>query len=155
MNARIPLRNMLAALAVSAAVAGSSWAQEGPEQWLVVVQGEVEAISADQLRLRPRGAALAFTDRPERRVEMISLKEFATAWEPGRTFDGDPPNLSLVDEDRGELGVLEVTAATWQDGALDLRFVVLEGNLPRDGDRIAVTFDTFTREPGGGGYQGD
>jgi hypothetical protein len=63
--------------------------------------------------------------------------------------------LSLVDEDRGALGVLEVTAAEWQDGALDLGFVVLEGSLPREGDRIAVTFDTFTEDPGGGGYQGD
>jgi hypothetical protein len=110
--------------------------------WLFVVQGTVTAIDGTEMALAPDRNVVAFTERPARQAQLLVLADFvASAWGEGGDFRRDPPNASLVDENKGRIGVITMTDATFRGGTLRLEFVGINGALPETGDRIALTID--------------
>jgi hypothetical protein len=139
-------RGLIAGLVVlmfAAIVPASAQDAAGEEQsWLLVIQGEVTAISESEMTLAAGQRALAFTDRPSRMVNFVDIAGLVSvAWAPDGDFTADPPNAALVDEDDGQIGVVEIAGATWQDGLLTLTFTLLEGDAPVAGDYLALTID--------------
>ncbi len=140
------LLSRLAALMVVLVLGASpaANAQDPSVEWLMVVQGTVAEVSADELTLTVPSSAIVFSDRPERLVRLINLGDFVSgAWGPSGDLRADPPNASLVNESEGNLAVVEITEATVVDGLLALHLSVLEGTLPGTGAEIAITIDAF------------
>ena len=93
-----------------------------------------------------------FTDRPARESGAITTSRFVQDWQPGGTFDIDPPNAALVlheptkvDSTSAETLVAEIQNASY-DAAnktfradlkvlLDQEAATLDGNLAAHGDR--------------------
>jgi hypothetical protein len=93
--------------------------------------------------------ALAFSERPERAVRFVDLAGLvAEAWAEGGDFRQDPPNASLIDVDEGIVGIIEVTAASYDRGLMSMTFVRLEGGVPAKGSRIALTIDSHAEGDG-------
>ena len=76
-----------------------------------------------------------------RTARLIDLQSVVSTWDDA--FADDPPNASLVDEDDGGIGVIEIRRLTEDGTGLVFEFEILEGRLPSIGDRIAVTIDAF------------
>ena len=122
-------------------------AQSVAEQtsWLVTFQGEVTAISTSEIEVAVSSRGVAFTDRPERRVAMIDIADFVeTQWGEDGSFTADPPNVSLFDEHKGLIAIVEITKAVWLDGVLRLMITRLnEGGLPTAGDYVGFVIDDY------------
>ncbi|MCW5715576.1 MAG: hypothetical protein KIT43_13785 [Bauldia sp.] len=135
-------------LVVGAAVAATvlaspSFAQDdAPPSWLFVLQGIVTEVADGRIALAPDPKTVAFTDRPARQIVLLETVEFiAAAWAEGGDFRALPPNASIVDEDAGTIGVVEIFNAVLSEGAVVFDFRSLIGFLPLAGDRVALTID--------------
>jgi hypothetical protein len=112
--------------------------------WLVVVQGEVEAVNSGTMTLAVPPTALTFADRPQRLVRFVDLERFlAAAWSEGGDLSRDPPNASLVNEADNEVNVIEIAGMKVDGGLLSVSYSLLEGQAPQPGDRIALTIDAL------------
>jgi hypothetical protein len=136
-------------LALIATQPAALFASEAPD-WLVVVQGEVEAVNPGTMTLAVPPTALTFTDRPQRLVRFVDLERFLTAaWSEGGDLARDPPNASLVNEADNEVNVIEITGMKVDGGLLSVSYSLLEGEAPEAGDRIALTIDAFPTQVNG------
>lgn len=137
-----PLALALSILVASFAVPAD--AQEVSEReisWLFILQGEVTAIEDDRITMSAAPGALAFTDRPERRVRPIDLATVLGFWREGGEFRADPPNAALIDETEETIGVIEITNIVGEGDQVVMTFNALGGGLPAVGDHIALTID--------------
>lgn len=122
-------------------------APEAGRAWLMVVHGPVIAAEPGRLTLSAGTHAVAFTDRPDRDVALVNLVELSEAWAAGGMFQVDPPNAAVVDEERDELAIVEITMAEWADGRFDMLVTVLSGTLPEAGDVVAIVIDAIYKKP--------
>ena len=113
--------------------------------WLVVLQGKVQSIDGDKMVLSPDTRGLAFTDRPFRTALTVDLPKFvAHAWGDDGSFAKDPPNASLINETRQNIGAVTILDAEWDGTRMAVRFNQLEGIAPKAGDQIGFTIDHIT-----------
>ncbi|MCC6735784.1 MAG: hypothetical protein IT534_06610 [Bauldia sp.] len=136
----------LAAVIVFALVAAATpLAAQTPAEptWLVVAQGQVVELRPGMIILAAPAKAVAFTDRPDRMVAMIDLRGFTgTQWGEGGPFVFDPPNASIIGDD-GQIAIVEITDALYDNGQLHLTVVLLDGTVPDVGGHVGITIDAF------------
>ena len=114
------------------------------QTWLAVLTGEVKAVSENQLRVAVSPRGLAFTDRPHRQARFIGSHNFVAAmWGETGPFQTDPPNASISDDTQDKVSIVTLSSAVMKDGLLDLRVTLLEGELPGQGDYVAITIDAI------------
>lgn len=122
--------------------------QDEDAQWLFVLQGVVTGMTADEMTVAAGAFAVAFTDRPERRTEIIPLADFITrSWAEGASMRVDPPNAALADETGERVSVIEIGNAMMADDSVVLTYTVLERLAPNAGDAIALVIDDCSPDP--------
>jgi hypothetical protein len=126
----------LAAVIVFALVAAATpLAAQTPAEptWLVVAQGQVVELRPGMIILAAPAKAVAFSD----------LRGFTgTQWGEGGPFVFDPPNASIIGDD-GQIAIVEITDALYDNGQLHLTVVLLDGTVPDVGGHVGITIDAF------------
>lgn len=146
--ARLALAVCLTAAPIVAGVAQSAGTADATDaqtpSWLLVIEGEVQAVSNGVMTLQAEPSGIAFTERPSRQTRYFRVDALDnSAWGEGGTFASDPPNASLVNITTDALGAITLSNAVWEDGVVEMRFEMLEGAPPSAGDRVALTVDHF------------
>lgn len=135
---------LMVLVAAGAAAVAQTPAEE--VRWLVVVQGQIAEFRPGTIILDAPPMAIAFTDRPERRVEMVDLRGFvAKGWGEGGPLRDVPPNASMV-ASTGSIAIIEITDAIYDNGQLTLWAILLEGEVPNLGDHVAITIDDVVND---------
>lgn len=133
----------VAFLLVAATPARAQVQAPAEPEWLVVAQGQVVELRPGMIILAAPAKAVAFTDRPDRLVAMVDLRSFTSAaWGEGGPFVVDPPNASVIGDD-GEIAIVEITDAIYDNGQLYLTVTLLEGVVPVAGVHVGITIDAF------------
>jgi hypothetical protein len=110
--------------------------------WLFVLSGQVVAVTANQLVVAAEPRVIAFTDRPERKVRLLTTEAFVDqAWATDSSFRQDPPNAALTTTATDATTVITIVDVTRQERRLTLTYQDLSGAAPKVGDDVALVID--------------
>ena len=143
---------LAAALAAGAARAQDTQPVEGdpapPPAYDYVQQAGAMAFDGSSLTLtEATTGVLFFSDRPYRLGGQISNADFATYWDSGDGFKGDPPNavVSLLSETGKAPALVELTSARTEGSSVVYGVKVLRGDLPDSAGGVALFIDRSPR----------
>lgn len=123
-----------------------------PLEWLFALSAKQGLISKSddeyslEINAQDLVRVVAFTDRPERIVRVITPSELANEWSMSGTnnFDIDPPNASFASSET-PLDIIEITGSTSGGGKIVFKFKYLSVTQSQSGivKDVILTIDSF------------
>ena len=154
------------AFVLSSALASGAEEMNAEEQkvQLMFVQ-TAEGLKADDVTLRLVNVGqqtLYFSDRPVRIAGHLKMAAFMDEWKAGAgpdNFGADPPNATLSVYETGshenKLAVVEISDPVIDGQDMIYKYKLIEGDMPRSGDAIALFIDWIGAGGGvGPGFHG-
>ena len=117
----------------SAGGVGAAESDPVAPEWLFATDAAdvtiTKAGSGFLVTLPARERVTAFTDRPNRQTDMLTLREFAKDWK-AYGFDTDPPNAALLLETgpRTRTSVVEMSSPRVKNGNVTFRLTPIDGS---------------------------